>query len=460
MTHFSEQIFIRALTERTEDAKRFLTMFNSSWLTDVRLRPVLQEVYDFTREHGLPPSIPVLRDIFQKKDQLTYDNRYSAVLDEIEQVDADQSEVVYMLDLAKNVAVSNSFKEMSDSRAFNVMNQEYDGPGQIKAIQEWLQHFLGKPEDIEKDVEGAIKYLMDGRGWMNQETTIPTGIEVIDYLTGGGLRTKQLGLIMAPTGAGKSIVLIQMAHKIAAVEDKNVLFITNELTMEEITERFLSRLTGATVKSVAKDPFTPEDKYIEPVKGKLRMVECLREIDSNEIEAKVARYIQLEGWKPDVVIIDFMERMKPITSGYRREQTWSWYKAVAQDLDRAGKRNNWLTWTAIQANRAGQHAKVQQTDFAQGSIQHIQEAAALVAMNQLDGLKKTDDDITLMVFKALKTRHTKRMAEPIVVEADLDRVNITNRRRTISLLGEKEEEEDSTSARDEQKKKQRRKSRW
>jgi hypothetical protein len=436
-------------------------MFNPSWLTDVRLRPVLQEVYDFTREHGIPPSIPVLRDIFQKKDQLTYDNRYSAVLDEVEQVDADQSEIIYMIDLAKNVAVSNSFKEMSESRAFNIMNQEYDGPGQLKAIQEWLQHFLGKPEDLEKDVEGAIKYLMDGRGWMNQETTIATGIEIVDHLTGGGLRTKQLGILMAPTGHGKSVALIQMAHKIAAVEDKNVLFISNELTMEEITERFLSRLTGATVKSIAHDPFTPEDKFIEPVKGKLKMIECLREIDSNEIEAKVARYIQLEGWKPDAVIIDFMERMKPTVSGYKRDQTWSWYGAIAQDLDRAGKRNNWLTWTAIQANRAGQHAKVQQSDFAQGSIRHLQEATAVIAMNQLDGFKKDDNDkTTLLVFKALKTRHTKRIPEPIVVEADMDRVNITNKRRVVALYESKEEEEKSDSARDEQKKKQRRKSRW
>ncbi len=440
MSNFSEEVFLWALTTRPEDAKRFSTFFNPEWLQTVQYRPILEEIYRFTKEKGTPPNLKVLHDIFEKRDVAQYNARYRKSLDKIGEVDPlpELSEMIYNLDQAKDVAVSWSLKEMMNSHAFQAMNDGFDGVGQIKAIQSWLHQFFGQSEDIEYDIRQAVSALVAERGWMNQDQKIPCGVEVIDDMTTGGLRPKQVGIVMAPTGHGKSVCLMVMAQKMAAIEGKRVLFISNELSMSEVTERFLCLLSGHHLNEIIDDPIGSigelEHHWKYGLEGQLRLVEVNREISTDDIESIVGRYANLYGWTPDVVVLDFMERMKPSLSGYKRDQSWNWYGAVAGDLVRSAKKNNWLIWTAVQTNRAGLSAEVQEMSNAQGSIRHFQEAAAVIAMHQQAGTWDDDNETCVLAFKPLKLRHSRRPGETILVKARLGNMEITNNRIDVQAM--------------------------
>ncbi|MHA2066886.1 MAG: DnaB-like helicase C-terminal domain-containing protein [Candidatus Thorarchaeota archaeon] len=437
--YFSEEIFLWALMRRPEDAKKFSQIFKPQWLKTAQYRPILAEIYQFTKDKGLPPNTKVLREIFKDKDPAQYEARYSKVLDEIDSIDPapETPEMIYMLDKAKDVAISWSLKEFLQSQAFQRMNEEFDGVGQIKFMSNWIKQFSGASENVELDIREAVDYTKDLRGFNRREVRIPSGIAAIDRLSGGGLRPKNLGIILAPTGGGKSTCLMILAYKIAAIEELNVLFITNELSMEEVTERFMSSITGERLDNIVEDPVVGyaglERHWKMGLHNRLRLVDVkAREITSDEIESIVGRYINLYGWAPDVVVIDYMERMMPTLSGYKRDQSWNWYGAISKDLVRLAKANNWLIWTAGQINRSGMDGKhVMTGSMAQGSIQHLQEAAAVIGVRQLESLACDDEDTTILEFQSMKMRQNKKLASSIMVEARMGVMEISDRVRKI-----------------------------
>ena len=70
--------------------------------------------------------------------------------------------------------------------------------------------------------------------------------------------------------------------------------------------------------------------------------------------------------------------------------------------------------------------KEQSLDDAQGSVQHLQEAAVVIAMRQIDGYPLPDKEATLLQFKALKIRQHRRAGDSAYVIARLGRVSITD----------------------------------
>lgn len=450
MSHFDEDIFIYSLLERPEDAKRFANIFDAKFLQTVKYRPVLQEIYTFLDEHGKPPSFAILHDIFQKKDKSQYDLRYKATLQELENMERpEEVDINYHLSLASDVAIAWSFKELAQSPALQQLTEDFDGKQIIGSVNDWYNRFINRTQDREMNIEEAIEFTVK-QGWLSEGTRIPCNIEVIDEITGWGLRPKQLGIVIAPTGHGKSTCLISMAYNFASIEHKKTLFITNELSIEEVTERFLSKISGVKLDSIINDVATGytgiHRHYLAGLQSRLKLIDVQREIDTSELDAIIAKDILVSGWKPDVVVIDFMERMKPNASGVKRDQTWNWYGAIAQDLVRLSKKHNILIWTAGQTNRGGLNAQELDLSMVQGSIRHLQEASAVISMHQVDNAQAIlqEEDAVALAFKSLKARQSKKLGKTIHVKARLGKMEITNERLDISQIICEDDEEDDT----------------
>ena len=449
MADFDELLFIRSLMDRPADAKRYSQYMKPEWLKTVEYRILLDKVYEFTKKHSIPPSVETLRKLFIEEDQSAYNTRYKDSIDSLAKVNLDQSEVLHCLDNAKKVGIVWSLEALFNDPSF-IHKREYKEGGEIMHdLHEWITQFDGTNEDVEMRIDDAVEHLIKERGWMQKNTEIPTGIEFIDDWCGGGLRPKQLGLILAPTGHGKSTCLMIMAYKMSLLENQRVLFISNELAMSEITERFGAMISGEEINKVIHEPTVIRQGMTTLTKwgfhDRLWLAEVNREISSDDIEGMIARYINLYGWKPDVVVIDFMERMKPTVTGHKRDETWNWYGAIAQDLIRFAKRTNILVWTAGQTNRSGYNNKVEQgMAQAQGSIKHLQECSAVIAMRQrsdFDSEKKPD--IRMLEFLALKMRHSKRPETSLIVEANLGKMSISKNYHSLKEWQAEQGTEDS-----------------
>ena len=433
MKNFNEALFVRSLMDRPADAKRYAQSFSPQWLKTAEYQPVLAKLFEFTTKHLEPPSVNTLRQMFIDEDSTAYDLRYKDTLDKIEKLEYDTSEVLLNLDKAKNVMVSWSLESLVKNPDFVHSLEHFEGEEVLSTVQKWITQFEGSTEDVEFSITDAVEDLIKTRGWNANTTAIPTGIEFIDEWCGGGLKPRQLGLIVAPTGQGKSMCLMNMAYHMSVLCEKRVMFISNELSMGEVTERFGALLAQEDQNTVVHEP-TVIRKGLEKltkfgVRDRLHLIEVNRDISVNDIEAMIARNVNLFGWAPEVIIIDYMERMKPVTHGLDRNIVWDWFGEIAKDLIRMSKRTNTLVWSACQTNRSGFNGQVEQSlSQAQGSVKHLQEASAVIGMRQrpdysTDTMKQKGRKI--LEFATLKMRHARMDPTPVLVEADLARMIIT-----------------------------------
>lgn len=427
---FNEKTFLWALMARPEDAKRFMGMFRPEWLGDARLAPILNEVYAFTKKYGEPPSLPTINKVLKEKDHDQYELRWKEPLAEIAQETPDLSDILYTIGQARGVSVIRSFIELRNNPAFVEREVEYDGDTIIKEVHNWLTKFSRTSGDRTMDLKQAIENLIQTTGFNQMNERIPVGIAPIDDWTGKGLRRKQVGIILAPTGHGKTALLNIVAHKVSTIERKKVWFVTNELSIEEVTERLMTRLSGIELEKIINDPIVGykglNRHWLDGLHNRLWLSEVNREVSTDDLEAEMAAWVNLRGYKPDVLVLDYMERMKPIQTGYRRDKEWQWLGAIAGDLVRMAKRHNIVIWSAAQTNREGLSREIKEitASMSQASIRHLQECTSVIGVFQqeIPGQK----DKVVMTFSSIKQRQSKRSHRTISLEADLAKMNVSN----------------------------------
>lgn len=459
---FDETIFVYALTTRPEDTKRYMNVFDPSWLQTVEYQPIVKEIFEFTKKHTIPPSCEVLHKLFRERDDDSYRLRLSSAINKIQQSKPDCSLVLHTLDKANDAAITNSFESLSSNPHIERGLFEKDGPLIIKTVYDWLTNFYQLEEDETLNIKDAIEGLMKKYGSGHARVRTPTGIKPIDEWTANGLFPGNLGIIVAPTGHGKSTLLLNMAYNMANIKHRNVWFITNELTMDEQTERFLSRIQNMPVSEIQDNPTIAyrglESEWDLGLDQRLILTSVNREISADDLESLLLRMSQLNGFMPSVIVLDFMERMKPALSGYRRDKEWQWMGAIAKDLIRLAKKHNLLVWTAGQLNREGLAAEQVKAEMAAGSTRHLNEAAAVVGMRQKSGDPKADPEYEperLMEFWSLKQRHSRLAFNSMSLVVHLDRMIITEEEYAPDETYEIERNEDrgvgSTSSKPVQK---------
>jgi replicative DNA helicase len=433
---FDEIVFLYSLLLREEDCKKFCASYHEDWFDRAECGYVFQEMRHFLKKHLLPPSIKILRVIFKQKDVMIYEARIKEVLDEIENYDknVDKAEIAWTLDKAQDVATVRAFKQMTEDVGVQRAIEEADGAEILKQINSLQRRFESTTDRKTMNLREAVESLVKSDGFTPMLQRVPTGINIVDIWCGGGLRPKQLGIIVGVTGHGKSACLINIADRMSRNEDRKVWLVTNELSLYETTERMLSRLSGVGLTDIIDAPAMGLGKLSRQWKmnrldNKFFITEYVRPpISAADIEDEMIRNRNLYGFMPEVIVLDFMERMKPDMSRGRPkiDNEWSNMQFIAQDLVSLAKRHNIIIWTAVQTNRGGASAEELDLTHVQSSIRHIQEATACIALKQR---KIVDGDKTGKVgiqFFNLKQRQSKLSFDSVILEADLSKMNITN----------------------------------
>lgn len=429
---FDEKVFLWSLASRSEDAKVFVGMFKPEWLVDPVHQVILRTIFVFLKSHKVPPDFNTLEAILKKEDESVYNLRLKPVVDSLRKLLPAVPEQIYVLDQAKNVAIVRSLEQMMAQNTFQANMASYDGKVVLRNVAQWFNQFETSTDEITLRMDEATERLVREASFNSAPFQMPTNIGPIDYWTGGGLRSRQLGIFIAPTGHGKSAALMNIAFNMAIQDEVDVWFLTNELTIEEQAERFLSRITGVEVNLVQNDPYSAYhgmgQHWKSEVNKRLLMTSVNREISTDHIETLMLRHANLYGWKPKVLCLDFMERMKPNETGYDRSQEWNWIGAVARDLVRLAKRHNMIIWTAAQTNRSGMNDDLSMSlSMAQGSIKHLQEATAVIGMRRVfvEGEEGSGTETIGMEMAPLKMRHGKTDS-PKILRMDLAKMRITN----------------------------------
>jgi len=182
---------------------------------------------------------------------------------------------------------------------------------------------------------------------------VTTGWTEIDQITGGGLGKSELGVVIAPTGAGKSMALVHLGSE-AIKEGRTVVHYTLELQDTVIGIRYDSCITGYPLSDIRTFK-TEIYEEIKDLKGSLIVKEWpTKSASTNTIRSHLARLLKRDI-KPGMIIVDYADLLKPVIA---RKEKRNELESIYEELRAISTEFKCPVWTASQTNRSGLNAEV------------------------------------------------------------------------------------------------------
>ena len=240
-----------------------------------------------------------------------------------------------ILDFCKNQVLKSAIMESVSL----LENQNYDG---IKTVIDNAMK-AGTAVDIGHDYNVGI----EERLTKSTRITIKTPWDIINDVMDGGLGEGELGVVVAPSGVGKTWLLQTIAAG-ALKKGFTVVHYTLELNETYVGLRYDTVFSGISTQNIK---FHREEvkKIIDSLEGRMVIKYYpTRAATVNTISAHL-KQLELKDIKPDLVIVDYADILRD-NSGMRevRHQLGSIY----EDLRGLAGEFEVPLWTASQANRS------------------------------------------------------------------------------------------------------------
>jgi replicative DNA helicase len=208
---------------------------------------------------------------------------------------------------------------------------------------------------------------------------IPMGIKGIDKLLKGGLAKGEIGVILAPTGVGKTTILSKISNT-AFNLGYNVLQIFFEDNPKIIQRKHFTMWTGIEPDNLVQNKEEVMSKITE-IKETMQNRLVLKKLASDtmtmsQIKNQVRKMIA-DGIKIDMVLLDYIDCVLPESSSkdeWKAEgSVMRGFEAMCHELDLVG-------WTATQGNRSSISSEVVTTDQMGGSIKKAQVGHVIISV--------------------------------------------------------------------------------
>ena len=212
-----------------------------------------------------------------------------------------------------------------------------------------------------------------------------TGWDVIDELMDGGLGPGELGVVMAPSGIGKSWFLSKIACS-ALQNGLDVLHYTLELSESYVGQRYTTILTnvGTADQKMRKDEII---RKIKQVPGRVRIKYYPPQFASAKTIAAHVEKVRQIGFKPKLIIIDYADLLK--SGNGNRDGLYAELGGIYEELRGLSGETQIPIWTATQTNRAAIDHEVIGADSVGDSYKKVQTADFIMSVS-----RKTKDKLS------------------------------------------------------------------
>ena len=213
----------------------------------------------------------------------------------------------------------------------------------------------------------------------------PTGWDVIDELMDGGLGPGELGVVMAPSGIGKSWFLSKIACS-ALERGIDVLHYTLELSESYVGQRYTTILTGIQT-SEHKERKNEIIRKIKQIPGRVRIKYYPPQFASAKTIAAHIEKVKQVGFNPKLIIIDYADLLK--SGNGNRDGLYAELGGIYEELRGLSGEAQIPVWTATQTNRAAIDHEVIQADSVGDSYKKVQTADFIMSVS-----RKTKDKLS------------------------------------------------------------------
>jgi len=307
----------------------------------------------------------------------------------------------FILDTIEEFARQRAM-EAAIRKAVAILNKE----GDIAQVEELVKSALL----VNRNIDVGQDYFTDiidriARSYKeDNRDRLPTAFVTHNRNLEGGLSRKELAMVVAPPGVGKSLYLVNQGAT-SLLQGRNVLYVSLEMSEDKIAGRFDSVVT--------------EIRNLKTSLGQLRLKERLNEVKEktqgrliikefptgacnvNQLRSLLVQLKLHKDFTPDLLIVDYLELLRPnrlIDSEYQAQQR------IAEELRGLGVEYNCLVWTASQTNRQARRVPIITDSELGDSYGKIRPADWVISLNQT---QEEYDEGAMRVF-VMKARDSKQ----------------------------------------------------
>lgn len=345
---FQEDLCHLVLNDRSF-ADQMFEVLDLNFLELKHLRVFIGKINEYRKKYGVHPTSNIMHSIIRtgldsepESVKLRIREYYARVLAGGEAPDSAD----FIKDTALDFCKKQKLKEALIKSVDLIKSSSFDEVS--KVIDDALK--LGSDNTLGYD------YLADfeARFLKKARAPVSTGWADIDDIAKGGLGKGELGVVVAPTGAGKSMVLVHLGAQ-AVQAGLNVLHYTLELGDTIVASRYDAAITGVELKNLTifKEKIYDE---IKEIPGRLIVKEYPTRSASIQTIKNHVEKLKRRDFEPDMIIVDYGDLIRPENS--RKDEKRHQLETIYEELRGIAQMCECPLWTASQTNRSGLNAEV------------------------------------------------------------------------------------------------------
>jgi replicative DNA helicase len=342
---FQEKLCMAILDDRAF-ADQIEEVLDVNFLELNYLKCFLTKVFDYRKKYEVHPSRDIMKTILRSE----LDNENELTSKQVReyyvrsQVNA-LTDLEYIKDTALDFCKKQNLKSAMVKSIGLLQNSSFDEISQV--INDSLKLGMDNDEgyDYKKDFEERFKPRF--------RNPVTTGWDLIDDICKGGLGQKELGVVIAPTGAGKSMALVHLGAQ-ALREGKTVVHYTLELQDTVVASRYDSCLTKIPLQNLTsfKEQIYEE---VQDISGRLIVKEYPTKTASTQTIRNHLEKLRMRSIDVDMIIVDYGDLLRPVR--YLKEKR-NELESIYEELRGIAAEYEAPVWTASQTNRSGLNAEV------------------------------------------------------------------------------------------------------
>lgn len=346
---FQEKIFQALLMDR-DWAAQMLEVSKPEYFELRYLQYLSERYFSHFKKHRTFPTLSLLASIVREDLRQSGQVLQSQVIDYLTRIkfNPDYGDLPQVKEMALAFCRKQAMKEALESAVdlIETGNHEQVVSVMKEAVAVGIPASIG--HDFHEDFEARF-VKMDRK-------PCPTGIPQLDQssVLNGGLGRGELGVIVAPTGVGKSHFLVNKGVNALKI-GKSVLHYTFELTETAVGLRYDSHLCDIPSNEVQDNKETIKEKYDDMEIGRL----IIKEYPTGHASVVTIRAhiekLMMKGFKPSLILIDYADIMR---STRRYDSMRHELKLIYEELRNLAQDINVPIWTASQANREAANSDV------------------------------------------------------------------------------------------------------
>lgn len=344
-----ESAIISMMFDRPDFFTVILPYIDLDFLEKIEHKLIFAVIKSYYDKHGVIISREICKDILSR--ELTADDPHQEVMDALDKkLDPREAPVITdrLVSWARKKAYSKLYSEESE--------EAYRG-GDYEQIQKIVED-AQKISDVGNDMFFFFKEIpaLFQRDTEERFTTGFPGLDV--HLNAGGPVRKEVLCYMAPTGKGKSLLLVNTGAANLR-RKKNVLHVTLEMTYLQTALRYMGALSKEKIKyryaDATKNRIEERLQKIATEYGSHLIIKEFppEDVSIDAIRACIDLLRRAHGIRIDVVIIDYLELLLSRNNNYNKDD-YTRQKRVSTEISTLAKKENVLVAAATQTNRSAE----------------------------------------------------------------------------------------------------------